>query len=135
MDGEGDAAGLLSCEDGDAASRLSEGDDCAGLDRLSADNRGVVEGGVTVPRPFTSFSRFLQDAGDVRVDFRGEEDGEKDIEDEGRDDPVVDGVELTLICAPSEQLKQGIFSRLTTGRDTLQQKDRKSDMYNIYTNV
>lgn len=59
------------------------------------------------------------------VDFREEEDGEKDAEDEdwtGRDDPTVDGVELTLICAPSERLKQGIFSRLTTGKEKLQQK-------------
>lgn len=122
-------AGLLSCEEGDAVSRLSRGDDRDGLGRLSVNKGGVVEGGVMVPRPFTSFSGFLQDAGDARVDFREDEDGEKDAEDEEgieRDDPAVDGVELTLICAPSERLKQGIFSRLTTGKDTLQQKGSES---------
>lgn len=123
-------AGLLSCEDGDAVSRLSKGDDCDGLGRLSVSNGGVVERGVMIPRPFTSFSWFLHDAGDVRVDFREEEDGEEDAEDEegtDSDDPAADGVELTLICAPSERLKQGIFSRLTTGKDTLQ-KGRESDI-------
>lgn len=102
-------------------SRLSRGDDCDGLGLLSVNNGGVVEHGVTVPRPFTILSWFLQDAGD----FREEEDGEKDAGDEEgieRDDPAVDGAELILICAPSERLKQGIFSRLTTGKDTLQKK-------------
>lgn len=55
-DGEGDAAGLLSCEDGDAVSRLSKGDDWDGLGRLSVSRGDVVEPGVKVPRPFTSFS-------------------------------------------------------------------------------
>lgn len=49
-------AGLLSCEDGDAVSRLSKGEDCDGLGRLSVSNGGVVERGVMIPRPFTSFS-------------------------------------------------------------------------------
>lgn len=65
------------------------------------------------------------------MDLREDEAGEKEAEgEEGieRDDPAVDGVELTLICAPSERLKQGIFSRLTTGKDKLQQKGRKSQI-------
>lgn len=116
-------------------SRLSKGDSCDGLGRLSVNNGGVEERGVMLPRPFTSFSWFLQGAGDARVDFREEEDGEKDAEDEEgieTDDPAVDGVELTLICAPSERLKQGIFSRLTTGKDTLQQKGSENEILIFY---
>lgn len=55
-DGEGDVAGLLSCEDGDVVSRLSKGDNCDGLGRLSVNKGGVEERGVAFPRPFTSFS-------------------------------------------------------------------------------
>ncbi|KAI5094267.1 hypothetical protein C0J45_15991 [Silurus meridionalis] len=115
-DGEGNVAGLLSCTDGDAASHLSSGDDCDGLGLLSVSNGGVVEQDDMVPRPFTCFSWFLQDAGDARVDFSDEE-GEKDVEDEEEiesDDPAMDAVELTLICAASDRLKHGIFSKLTT---------------------
>lgn len=60
------------------------------------------------------------------MDFRDEEDGENDEEGTESDDPAADGAELILTCAPSERLKQGIFSRLTTGKDTLQRETRRT---------
>ncbi len=90
-----------------------------GLGRLSISEGGVVERGVTGPPPFRNFSWFLRDAGDVK-DLRGAEGGEEDVEEKEREEPGVGDVELTLMCAPSDRLKHGIFSRLTTGKDTLE---------------
>lgn len=121
--GEGGTIGLLSNRDGDVegegAGRFSKGDR-DGLGRLSISDGGVVERGVPGPRPFRNFSWILWDAGDVEEDLRGADDGEEDEEEKEREELAVGDEELTLMCAPSDLLKHGIFSRLTTGKDTLE---------------
>lgn len=92
--------------------RLSRGER-AGLGRLSRDEGDVVEramdGPLTLllllPRPLSSFS----------LPERWEEGGVRDegLRDEG------DEEERRTCDAESERLRHGIFSRLTTGRDTL----------------
>lgn len=71
----------------------------------------MVERGVDgplVPRPFTSFSLDRWEPGGVRDGgLREEGDGEEEEE------------AVRRTCdAESARLRQGIFSRLTTGRDT-----------------
>lgn len=68
--------------------------------------RGVD--GPLVPRPFTSFSLDRWEAGGVRDGgLREEGEGEEEEEEERR-----------RCDAESPRLRHGIFSRLTTGRDT-----------------
>lgn len=120
-DGDVEVGGFLSCEDGEGAGRFSIGDR-EGLGRPSVSDGGVVERGVTGPRPFGSLSWLLCDAGDAKEDLREAEEGEEDEEEdeeEAREEPGVGDAELTLMCAPSDLLRHGIFSRLTTGKDTL----------------
>lgn len=120
-DGDVEVGGFLSSEEGEAAGRFSIGDR-KGLGRLSFSEGGVVERGVTGPRPFRSFSWFLWDAGDAKPDLREAEEGEEDEEqdeEEAREEPGVGDTESTLMCALSDLLRHGIFSRLTTGTDTL----------------
>lgn len=71
------------------------------------DGEAVARGahGPPAPRPFTSFSLDRWEAGGVREGVRRGEGEEM----------------VRRTCdAASARLRQGIFSRLTTGRDTLQ---------------
>lgn len=83
--------------------RLSSGER-AGLGRLSREDGGVD--GPPVPRPFVSFSLERWEPGGAR-DGGLREEGE---EEEG-----------------ARRLRQGIFSRLTTGRETLERREEISD--------
>lgn len=87
------------------AGRLSRGDR-AGLGRPSTDDGEVLErgvGGPPLPLPFKSFSDERWDEGEAR---------ELDLWTDGAD-------ELRRTWdAELVRLRQGIFSRLTTGRDT-----------------
>lgn len=67
--------------------------------------------GPLVPRPFMSFSLERWEPGGVRDGgLRGEVEGEEEEE-------------VRRMCdAESARLRQGIFSKLTTGRDTLERK-------------
>lgn len=88
--------------------RLSRGER-AGLGRPSRDDGDVVERGVDgplPPRPFTSFSLDRCEAGGVW-------DGGLSEEGDGAEE------EVRRTCdVESARLRHGIFSRLTTGRDT-----------------
>lgn len=90
--------------------RLSSGER-AGLGRPSREDGDVVERGVDgplAPRPLTSFSLDRWEFGGVRDRGLREEGDEEDEEEDER-----------RTCeAESARLRQGIFSRLTTGRDT-----------------
>lgn len=90
--------------------RLSSGER-AGLGRPSREDGDVDERGVDgplVPRPFMSFSLDRWAAGGAR-------DGGLREEGEGEEE------EVRRMCdAESARLRHGIFSRLTTGRDTLE---------------
>lgn len=116
-EGEGDGEGLRSSGEGEGVDdgRLSRGER-AGLGRPSReDGDVVVERGVDgplVPRPFVSFSLDRWEDGGVR-DRGLREEGEEEEEEEEDDD------EVRRTCdAESARLRHGIFSRLTTGRDT-----------------
>lgn len=108
---EGESEGFLSIGEGDAVdgARLSRGDR-AGLGRLSREDGGVTE--PPPPRPLVSFSPERWEAGGAK-----EEDlsGESVDEDEEEEDE-----ELRRTCdIESARFRQGIFSKLTTGNDTL----------------
>lgn len=101
---------FLSSAEGDGVddARLSNGER-AGLGRLSKEDGGVTERDVSsplLPRPLVSFSPECWDAGGVKEDLC-----EERLEDEE---------ERRTCDAESARFKQGIFSRLTTGSDTLQ---------------
>lgn len=73
-----------------------------------------MDGPLVLARPFTSFSLDRWEAGEVRDGrLRDEEEGEGEGEEEVR----------RTCDAESGRLRQGIFSRLTTGRDTLQREE------------
>lgn len=79
----------------------------AGLGRPSREDGDVVERGVDgplVPRPSVSFSLDRWEAGGVR-DGGLREEGEEEV--------------MRTCDAEPARLRQGIFSRLTTGRETL----------------
>lgn len=104
--------------------RLSSGER-AGLGRPSREDGDTVERGVDgplVPRPFTSFSPDRWEAGEVR-DRGLREEGEGEVE------------EVRRTCeAESARLRHGIFSKLTTGRDTLERRsgsEVKSALKNV----
>ncbi len=91
--------------------RLSSGER-AGLGRPSREDGDAVERGVDgplAPRPFMSFSTDRCEAGGVRDEGLREEG-------EGVEEEVV----RRTCDAESARLRHGIFSRLTTGRDTLE---------------
>lgn len=112
-EGEGEGEGFLSSGEGEVVDdgRLSSGER-AGLGHLSSEDGGVVEWGVDGPlvlRPFMSFSLERWEPGAVR-DGGLREEGEEEEEEE----------EVRCTCdAESALLRQGIFSKLTTGSDTL----------------
>lgn len=93
--------------------RLSSGER-AGLGRLSREEDGDAVGrgvdGPLLPRPFVSFSLDRWEAGGVR-------DGGLREEGEGAEEEAEEEVRRTC-DAESVRLRHGIFSRLTTGRDT-----------------
>lgn len=114
---EGEREGFLSIGEGDAVdgARLSRGDR-AGLGRLSREEGGVMERGVggppLLPRPLVSLSPERWEAGGAKeADLSGESvDEDEEEEDE----------ELRRTCdIESARFRQGIFSKLTTGNDTL----------------
>lgn len=104
--------------EGDGEGFLSSGER-AGLGRLSREDGDVVERGVDGPlplllplRPFVSFSLDRWVAGGARDGGLREEGDEEEEEEEE--------VEVRRTCdAELARLRHGIFSRLTTGRDTL----------------
>lgn len=105
-DGEGEGFRSSWAEgEGAEAGRLSRGER-AGLGRPSAGDGEVLErgvGGPPLPLPFRSFSDERWGEGDVR---------EPGLWRDGADEP------RRTWDAEVVRLRQGIFSRLTTGRDT-----------------
>lgn len=104
--------------EGDGEGFLSSGER-AGLGRLSREDGDVVERGVDGPlplRPFVSFSLDRWVAGWAR-DGGLREEGDEEEEEEEEEEVEV---EVRRTCdAELARLRHGIFSRLTTGRDTL----------------
>lgn len=119
LEGEGDGEGFRSSGEGEGVDegRLSSGER-ARLGRPSREDGGVEECGVDgplVPRPFTSFSPERWEAGGAR-------DGGLREEGEAEEEAV------RRTCGPeSARLRQGIFSRLTTGTATLGGRRRRAD--------
>lgn len=115
-EGAGDCEAFLSWGEGEGvdAALLSSGD-CAGLGRPfradgDAAGRGAEDASAAPPpRPFSSFSPERWDGGG------GAEDG--GLREEGGAAAAGRACE-----AESDWLRQDIFSRLTTGRDTLRRK-------------
>lgn len=123
-EGEGDGEGFRSSREGEGVddSRLSSGER-AGLGRPSREDGEAVERGVDaplVPRPFMSLSLDRWEAGGMRDGGLREEAGEEEEEVRCTCD-----VELA-------RLRQGIFSRLTTGRDTLQRGKSVVKALNVF---
>lgn len=108
--------------EGDGEGFLSSGER-AGLGRLSREDGDVVERGVdgALPlRPFVSFSLDRWVAGGARDGGLREEGDEEEEEEE-----VEVEEEVRRTCdAELARLRHGIFSRLTTGRDTLQREKK-----------
>lgn len=118
--------GFLSSGKGEGvgADFLSKGER-EGLGRPSREDGDAAERGVEgspTPRPFVSFSMDRWEAEGVK-DGGLSEEGEEEEE------------EVRRTCdAESARLRHGIFSRLTTGRDTLDRK-RKQLKYLQYCNI
>lgn len=116
FEGEGDGEGFRSSGEGEGVDdgRLSRGER-ARLDRPSREDGGVAECGVDgplAPRPFTSFSL-------ERWEAEGARDG--GLWEEGEAEEAV----RRTCDAESARLRQGIFSRLTTGTVTLGERRRR----------
>lgn len=113
LEGEGDGESFRSSWEGEGVDdgRLSSGER-AGLGHPSREDGDVVGRGVDgplVPRPFVSFSLERWEAGEGSDGcLRGEEEGEEELR--------------RTSDAESARLRQGIFSRLTTGSDTLERR-------------
>lgn len=122
-----DGEGFLSMREGEGVNDglLSRGDR-AGLGLPSWEDGGVTERGVEGPllaRPFVSFSPDRWEAGGVKQGGLREGD-----EDDGE-------FELRRTWdAESPLLRQGIFSRLTTGSDTLEKRVNDKSV-NLMSNV
>lgn len=119
LEGEGDGEGFRSSGEGEGVDdgRLSSGER-ARLGRPSREDGGVAECGVDgplAPRPFVSFSPERWEAGGARDGGLREEGGAEE-----------EAVRRTC-DAESARLRQGIFSRLTTGTATLGGKEEEEE--------